>query len=146
MLDGPKQRSRRSSAEACGVDLYLGQQAIDTTTPSGELMLQMTGAFAEFERAMIQARIHAGLKRAVANGTMLGRPLNNPAAIEIARRALKDGLGINRVAKLVGLSNGKVQKIKAEIADGNGMVTGSRNGVLTGISIANADREAYHNQ
>ena len=112
------------SLKACGVDLYLDQQAIDTTTPSGELMLQMTGAFAEFERAMIQARIHAGLKRAVANGTMLGRPLNNPAAIEIARRALKDGLGINRVAKLVGLSNGKVQKIKAEIADGNGMVTG----------------------
>src|SRR6202162_2461902 len=46
--------------KACGVDLYLDQQAIDTTTPSGKLMLQMTGAFAEFERAMIQARIHAG--------------------------------------------------------------------------------------
>jgi DNA invertase Pin-like site-specific DNA recombinase len=105
--------------KACGVDLYLDQQAIDTTTPSGKLMLQMTGAFAEFERAMIQARIHAGLKRAVANGTKLGRPLNNPAAIDKARLALEGGLGINRVAKLVGLSNGKVQKIKAEI-DGNG--------------------------
>jgi DNA invertase Pin-like site-specific DNA recombinase len=110
--------------KACGVDLYLDQQAIDTTTPSGKLMLQMTGAFAEFERAMIQARIHAGLKRAVANGTKLGRPLNDPAAIDKARLALEDGLGINRVARLVGLSNGKVQKIKAEIADGNGMVTG----------------------
>jgi DNA invertase Pin-like site-specific DNA recombinase len=59
--------------KACGVDLYLDQQAIDTTTPSGKLMLQMTGAFAEFERAMIQARIHAGLRRAVANGRKLGR-------------------------------------------------------------------------
>jgi DNA invertase Pin-like site-specific DNA recombinase len=111
------------SLKACGVDLYLDQQAIDTTTPSGKLMLQMTGAFAEFERAMIQARIHAGLRRAVANGTKLGRPLNNPDAIAEARLALEGGLGINRVAKLVGLSNGKVQKIKAEI-DGNGRVTG----------------------
>ena len=37
-------------------------------------MLQMTGAFAEFERAMIQARIHAGLRQAVAPGRKLGRP------------------------------------------------------------------------
>jgi hypothetical protein len=30
--------------EACGVDLYLDQQAIDTTTPAGKLMFQITGA------------------------------------------------------------------------------------------------------
>ena len=60
--------------EACGVDLYLDQQAIDTTTPAGKLMFQVCGAFAEFERNMIQQRIHAGLKRAVAQGKTLGRP------------------------------------------------------------------------
>jgi DNA invertase Pin-like site-specific DNA recombinase len=42
--------------EACGVDLYLDQQAIDTTTPAGKLMFQITGAFAEFERSMIRTR------------------------------------------------------------------------------------------
>ena len=52
--------------EASGVDLYLDQQSIDTTTPAGKLMFQVCGAFAEFERNMIQQRIHAGLKRAVA--------------------------------------------------------------------------------
>jgi DNA invertase Pin-like site-specific DNA recombinase len=62
--------------ETCGVDLYLDQQAIDTTTPSGKLMFQVTGAFAEFERAIIRQRIHAGLRRAVAKGKTLGRPLN----------------------------------------------------------------------
>lgn len=103
------------SLKACGVDLYLDQQSIDTTTPSGKLMLQMTGAYAEFERAMIQARIHAGLTRAVANGKKLGRPLNDPDAIDKARLALSEGLGINRVAKLVGLSNGTVQRIKGEM-------------------------------
>jgi DNA invertase Pin-like site-specific DNA recombinase len=104
------------SLKACSVDLYLDQQSIDTTTPAGKLMLQMCGAFAEFERSMLQARIHAGLKRAVANGKTLGRPLNDPGAIEKARAALGQGLGINRVAKLVGLSNGTVQRIKEEKA------------------------------
>jgi DNA invertase Pin-like site-specific DNA recombinase len=94
--------------KVCGVDLYLDQQSIDTTTPAGKLMLQMTGAFAEFERSMIQARIHAGLKRAVANGKTLGRkPVEDTAegaakAAE-ARKALASGIGINRVAALVGL-------------------------------------------
>ena len=45
--------------------LYLDQQAIDTTTPAGKLMFQVTGAFAEFERSMIRQSINAGLKRAV---------------------------------------------------------------------------------
>jgi DNA invertase Pin-like site-specific DNA recombinase len=105
-------RNTIETLKACGVDLYLDQQAIDTTTPSGKLMLQMTGAFAEFERAMIQARIHAGLRRAVADGRKLGWPLNDPGAIDKARLALGKGLGINRVAKLMGLSNGTVQRIK----------------------------------
>jgi DNA invertase Pin-like site-specific DNA recombinase len=108
--------------KACGVDLYLDQQAIDTTTPSGKLMLQMTGAFAEFERAMIQARIHAGLRRAVASGRKLGRPLNDPEAVDKARAALRKGIGINRVAKAVGLSNGTVQRIKVEMAARFGFV------------------------
>jgi DNA invertase Pin-like site-specific DNA recombinase len=60
--------------EACGVDLYLDQQAIDTTTPMGKLVFQLIGAFAEFERTMIRQRIRAGLKRAVAQGVKLGRP------------------------------------------------------------------------
>jgi DNA invertase Pin-like site-specific DNA recombinase len=102
--------------EACGVDLFLEQQSIDTTTPSGKLMFQIVGAFAEFERSMIRQRIHAGLRRAVAEGKILGRPLNDPDAIAKARRALRKGMGINRTAKLVGLSNGTVQRLKEELA------------------------------
>ena len=105
------------SLKACGVDLYLDQQSIDTTTPAGKLMLQMCGAFAEFERSMLQARIAAGLRRAVANGAKLGRPLNaGPGAIALAREALAEGIGINRVAKMVGLSNGTVHRVKATMA------------------------------
>src|SRR5215471_18657689 len=49
--------------EACRVDLYLDQQAIDTTTPMGKLIFQITGAFAEFERSMIRTRVNSGLDR-----------------------------------------------------------------------------------
>ena len=101
--------------EACGVDLYLDQQAIDTTTPAGKLMFQVTGAFAEFERSLMRQRIHAGLQRAVANGKTLGRPLNDPEAIDKARQGLAKGLGINKVARQVGLSNSTIARLKAEM-------------------------------
>jgi len=54
--------------QAVGCNLYLHQQALDTTTPSGRAMFQMCGVFAEFERRMIVDRVNAGLARARANG------------------------------------------------------------------------------
>ncbi len=60
--------------QASGVDLYLHQQGLDTTTPGGKALFQMMGVFAEFERAMIRDRIHAGLSRARKQGKRLGRP------------------------------------------------------------------------
>jgi DNA invertase Pin-like site-specific DNA recombinase len=46
------------------VDLYLHNQGIDTNTPSGKMLFQLLGVFAEFERGMIQDRVRAGLERA----------------------------------------------------------------------------------
>src|SRR5262245_32212515 len=56
---------------ALGVDLFLHQQGLDTTTPAGKAMFQMMGVFAEFERAMIQERVRAGLRRAKDEGKQL---------------------------------------------------------------------------
>ena len=56
------------------VDLYLHQQGLDTSTPSGRAMYQMLGVFAEFERAMIRERVLAGLARAKDDGVKLGAP------------------------------------------------------------------------
>ena len=60
--------------QACGIDLYLHQQAVDTT-PAGKAMFQMCGVFAEFERGMLSERVKAGLNRARQEGKVLGRPL-----------------------------------------------------------------------
>jgi DNA invertase Pin-like site-specific DNA recombinase len=102
--------------EVVGVDLYLDQQSIDTTTPMGRLVFQITGAFAEFERSMIQQRIRAGLKRAVAQGKKLGRPKIDRELERKARKHLENGLGILKVAKTLGLGTGTVHRIKQEMS------------------------------
>jgi len=102
--------------EACGVDLFLEQQAIDTTTPAGKLMFQVCGAFSEFERSMIRQRVKLGLKRALAQGKTLGRPQIASEVERRAQRELRKGAGILRVAKKLGLGTGTVHRIKREMA------------------------------
>jgi len=78
-----------------GVDLFLHQQGLDTSTTGGRAMFQMLGVFAEFERGIIRERVNAGLARARANGTKLGRRRVDPAveARILELRAAGDGKG-----------------------------------------------------
>jgi len=46
---------------------------IDTTTPAGRMLLQMLGAFAEFERSMVRERTRLGLQAARERGRVGGR-------------------------------------------------------------------------
>lgn len=99
--------------QALRCDLYLHQQALDTSTPSGRAMFQMLGVFAEFERGMIRERVNAGLARAKARGTKLGRRPIQPA-IEAQIRALRiNGMGILKIGKTVGVGTSVVQRVTA---------------------------------
>jgi DNA invertase Pin-like site-specific DNA recombinase len=60
--------------EAVGVAFVSLRDNLDLTTPAGRLMFQIIGAMAEFERALIQERVKAGLRNARAKGKKLGRP------------------------------------------------------------------------
>ena len=62
-----------SEVHAVGVDLFLHQQGIDTTTSAGKALFQMMDVFAEFERSMIQERVRAGLARLRSEDRQLGR-------------------------------------------------------------------------
>jgi DNA invertase Pin-like site-specific DNA recombinase len=100
-----------------GVDLYLHHQALDTSTPAGNAMFQMCGVFAEFERAMIVERVNAGLKRAKASGTILGRPRIDAGVEANIRSALAKGnKGILKIAAEFGVGSGTVQRIKAGVS------------------------------
>ncbi len=59
---------------ALGVSFISLGDNLDLSTPSGRLMFQIIGAMAEFERALIQERVRAGLRNARAKGRRLGRP------------------------------------------------------------------------
>jgi DNA invertase Pin-like site-specific DNA recombinase len=103
------------------VDLYLHKQGIDTTTPSGKLLFQMVGAFAEFERALIQERVRAGIARAREHGTKSGKPIGRARGSEASdadvlklraqRRASGQPHGILSIAQALGLGTGTVQRI-----------------------------------
>jgi DNA invertase Pin-like site-specific DNA recombinase len=105
-----------SELETVGVALVLQQQAIDTTTPAGRMFFQVTGAFAEFERAMIRSRVKAGLERAKARGVRLGRPRTGAKVEAVIRARLARGDGIKKVAKALGVGNGTVARIKVAMA------------------------------
>jgi DNA invertase Pin-like site-specific DNA recombinase len=105
------------------------QQKLDTT-PMGKLLFHITGAFAEFERSMIRERVNAGLARAKdalkRNGkfvskagivrTRLGRPGIGTELERKVRAELAKGTGIVKTAKLVGVGNGTVHRIRPEMA------------------------------
>jgi DNA invertase Pin-like site-specific DNA recombinase len=97
------------------VDLFIHQQALDTTTPAGRAMFGMLGVFAEFERAMIQSRVTAGLDRARAAGVRLGRPKVEPEVEDAIRSRLAAGEGILKVAKGLGIGTSTVQRVRASL-------------------------------
>jgi len=110
---------------AAGVDLFLHQQGLDTTTPGGKAMFQMLGVFAEFERSIIQERVRAGLRRAVSEGKQLGRPRIAPdieRRISAALKARKEtGDSVRKIAARFGLDPSTVQRISRPPLDGAGV-------------------------
>jgi DNA invertase Pin-like site-specific DNA recombinase len=105
-----------SDLHAKDVDLYLHQQGNHTTTPAGKAMFQMCGVFAEFERATIQERVRAGLERARARaqGKTLGRPRTPEVVERKIRAARRQGKGIKKIAREMGVGVSTVQRVVYE--------------------------------
>ena len=95
---------------ACGIDLYLHQQAVDTTTPAGKAMFQISGVFAEFERGILSERVKAGLNRAKSEGKILGRPIK-AANVKKILEDRASGKTIRQISADYDLSVGKVHKL-----------------------------------
>jgi DNA invertase Pin-like site-specific DNA recombinase len=102
-----------SDVHAQGVDLYLHQQGVDTTTPGGKALFQMMGVFAEFEREMISERVAASLDRARAKGKKLGRPSIGVRVERKIREGHTAGKSKRAIARELGISDGTVRKVLA---------------------------------
>jgi DNA invertase Pin-like site-specific DNA recombinase len=89
------------------IDFVSATEGVDTTVPSGELVFQIFGAIAQFERALISERVRAGIAEARRNGKQLGRPaIKKLSEAEIAkiRAARRKGVTLRTLASQFGAS------------------------------------------
>jgi len=93
-------------------------EAIDTTTPAGRMMMQMVGAFAEFERAMLRERTKAGLDAARAEGRIGGRrpKLSPQQQIEIRKMVTRGDKTAADAARLFKIHPATVSRLLARQA------------------------------
>lgn len=115
--------------ESVGVDLYLDQQAMDTSTPMGKAMFTVASAFAEMERSIIRERVKAGIETArnetsaqhTARENRKGRrlkPHGRPATPAAIKKAVledrRNGMSLRLTAEKHGIGRATVARIQKE--------------------------------
>ncbi|MBX3534554.1 MAG: recombinase family protein [Xanthobacteraceae bacterium] len=98
--------------QGVGIDLYIHQQSIDTTTAAGRMIFGVFSALGEYERELIRERIIAGQQRARAQGIKIGRPSKMNDAVKTSVRLLKGkGVGIREIASKLEIGIGTVYSV-----------------------------------
>lgn len=98
-----------------GADFKSLTEAIDTTTPAGRMMMQMVGAFAEFEREMIRERTKAGLEVAKDEERIGGRrpSLGDDQRADIIESILSGRKTGAQIARLYNVSEATISRVMA---------------------------------
>ena len=90
-------------------------EAIDTTTPAGRMMLQMLGAFAEFERQMIRERTKLGIARARLEGKQIGnRHSLTPKQQATALQMIDEGKSQSEIAEVFRVHRSTICRLAGE--------------------------------
>jgi DNA invertase Pin-like site-specific DNA recombinase len=93
---------------ALGIDFVSVTEAVDTSLPAGELLFQLIGAVAQFERSLIGERVKSGLANARAKGKVLGRPplrkLTTGEMRELRQQRVRDKVPFRVLAEMFGIS------------------------------------------
>ncbi|MBI2521548.1 MAG: recombinase family protein [Bdellovibrio sp.] len=87
----------------------LHDHGMDTTTPSGTLMLHLVSSFAQFEASIIQMRVKSGIANARSKGIKLGRPrkIDLQKVIQLKER----GLRLSEIAKELGVNKSTISRV-----------------------------------
>lgn len=111
-----------NDVNSLGVNLYIHQSGLDTSTPSGRMMFQMVGVFSEFERSMISERVKLGLQRVQKQGKLLGRPRSVTTDLRNqVLELLERGNSYRQIHEILGTPKSTISRIKNE-----GIVNSSR--------------------
>jgi DNA invertase Pin-like site-specific DNA recombinase len=100
--------------KAKGAALRILDLAIDTSTATGELLLTMVGAIAQFERAIMLERQREGIAKAKAEGKYRGRKPTAQAKGAEARELASDGVRPDEIAKRLGISRASAYRLLAQ--------------------------------
>jgi DNA invertase Pin-like site-specific DNA recombinase len=95
-----------------GAGLRILGMGIDTSTPTGKLMLTVLGSVAAFEREIMLERQREGIAKAKVAGKYKGRKPTAMAKAGEVQRLLEEGHGATEVAKLMGIGRASVYRIK----------------------------------
>lgn len=99
---------------AKGAALRIVNLGVDTSTPTGKLMLNVLGGVAQFEREMMLERQREGIAKAKAAGAYKGRkPTARAKAAEIETLA-REGLSMGAIANRLGIGKGSVHRALAK--------------------------------
>lgn len=102
---------------ALGIDFVSVTEAVDTSLPAGEMLFQMIGAVAQFERSLIAERVRSGLANARANGKVLGRPplrrLTHAEVVNLRRQRACEKVTFRVLARRFGVSVWTAHKLCA---------------------------------
>ena len=106
-----------SMLEEKGVKLKILNMGLDTSTPTGRMILTTMGAMAQFEREMMLERQREGIAKAMREGRMKGRP--KVVDVELFKLyVVDDSLTATAAAKKLGISRGHFYRMKIKLAKG----------------------------
>jgi DNA invertase Pin-like site-specific DNA recombinase len=99
---------------ALGIDFISYTEGIDTTTPSGELLFDIMGAVAQFERDLIAERVRAGIAHARAMGKRIGRP-RAKIDVDQTRSLRNQGQSLRKIAQTLDVPVSRVRRALLQV-------------------------------
>ena len=99
-----------------GVGLIIHKNGIDTTTTHGKHMLSFFALIAEMERDFIASRVADGVALARSKGKQIGRAKTSKEKEQQIINLRKQNIGMLKIAKIVGVGSGTVQRVVKEQA------------------------------
>ncbi len=100
-----------------GVNLVILDMNLDTTTPTGRLMINLLGSIAQFERELLLERQKIGIQKAKEQGKYKGRKPTAMSKTPIVERLLKNGMKNTEIADELNIGIASVYRIKKALAN-----------------------------
>ena len=99
------------------INLFIANQQIDTSTPSGSMFFTIASAFATYERDLIRERVISGLQNAKKKGVVLGRKTNLNGMTKNKIIAMKSqNIGLKKIAFETKVSVQSIRKLLSKVA------------------------------